>query len=94
VPPQAPRSDACNSTINGLNEQDTYLKTLVEGSNSLAFKQQTALRVKVNLQTYLERLPRACQPAITDPLSAEVNQRIGQIDDFARTGVWVGPVGS
>jgi len=84
----------CNAVINGLNEQDTYLKDLVNGPRSPAFKRDTAIKVQANMRTYLERVPRSCQPAITDPLSAEVNQRIGQIDDYVRTGVWVGPVGS
>jgi hypothetical protein len=83
----------CQKTIADLQTQDGYLKDLVNGSSSAEHKARNAMTVKNNLLIQLDSLPRVCPSSTATPLAAQVNQRIGQIDAFLRSGVWQGPVG-
>lgn len=84
---------ACQLAVDGLQAQDTYLKTLTESAAPLPEKQANARIVQSNLRIGLSQIPAAaCPPNVSAGLTTEVNQRIGQIDSFVATGIWEGPV--
>ena len=91
---QSPQVQTCQSVIDNLQLQDSYLKDLVQTSTAaVASKQDRARTVQGNLRVALTQLPIACPTMMTGPLPGEVNQRIGQIDAYLATGIWEGPVG-
>lgn len=92
-PIQEARSPRCNSLIDNLQAQDTYLKGLIESPTPVERKANNARTVQENLRTYSEQL-EACPRSIREPLIAEVYQRINQIDAYLSSGKWEGPVGT
>jgi hypothetical protein len=84
--------ERCTATLGLLQQQDTYLRGLVQGKGKIAYKQHQAALVGQNLRTGIGNVRVLC-PAAVNQAMGEVEQRIDQIDAYLSTGRWNGPVG-